>query len=239
MLMPNMLKAARALLGIRQSEFAKSAGISLATLNNFERGIGDPRASTIEAIERSLRRAGVTFADDGESESVTLHKLYRPSAFDTYTASRQVLEALDRTSLHNVNSLIFYRNSETTPEGTYRYYVALLLKGATKTIIFDHTRFSLETSSHAAEVAGIMLAAVSLYRGRLYFLPDFVSDSLRFPPTEAVALIDTSELSKLEDPADFFQLFGMKLSNLSAWLQHEDHPMHQLFQLTKSRLSQR
>ena len=29
MLMPNMLKAARALLGIRQSELAKAAGISL------------------------------------------------------------------------------------------------------------------------------------------------------------------------------------------------------------------
>jgi len=236
--MPNMLKAARALLGIRQSELAKSAGISLATLNNFERGIGDPRASTIEAIERSLRRGGITFTDDGEFESVSLHKLHRPSAFDTYTASRQILEALDRSSLQNIRSIIFYRNTETTLEGAHKHYVALLIDGATKAVIFDQARLSLETSSHAAEVAGIMLAAFSLYREDLYFLPDFISDSLRLPPPQAIALIGESELSKLEDPADFFQLFGLTAESLSTWVERDDHPMHQLFELTQSRLSQ-
>ena len=77
MLLPNMLKAARALLGVRQSELAKAAGISLATLNNFERGIGDPRASTIVAIEQSLIRSGISFTGDGEFKGVTLKKVQR------------------------------------------------------------------------------------------------------------------------------------------------------------------
>tara|TARA_B100001123_G_scaffold445505_1_gene597277 strand:- start:831 stop:1550 length:720 start_codon:yes stop_codon:yes gene_type:complete len=239
MLMPNMLKAARALLGIRQSELAKSAGISLATLNNFERGIGDPRVSTIEAIERSLRRGGITFTDDGEFESVSLQKLHRPSAFDTYTASRQVLEALDRNSLYSIRSIVFYRNTKTTLEGTQRHYVALILYGATKAVIFDQARLSLETSSHAAEVAGIMLAAFSLYRDYLYFLPEFISDSLQFPPMQALAIIGESEMLRLKDPTEFFQLFGLTSTELTQRLGRADHPMHQLFKLTHSQLSQR
>lgn len=239
MLMPNMLKAARALLGIRQSELAKSAGISLATLNNFERGIGDPRVSTIEAIERSLRHGGITFTDDGEFESVSLHKHHRPSAFNTYTASRQVLKALERSSLQNIRSVIFYRNFETTLEGKHKHYVALLLEGATKAVLFDQARFSLATSSHAAEVAGILLAAFSLYRDDLYYLPDFVSDSLALPPTQAISLIRENEVTELKDPADYFQLFGLAAESLSTWLARDDHPMHRLFELTRSRLSLR
>ena len=238
MLMPNMLKAARALLGIRQSELAKSAGISLATLNNFERGIGDPRASTIEAIERTLRRGGITFTDDGEFDSVSLHKLHRPSAFDTYTASRQVLEAFDRSALLNIRSIVFYRNTEITSDGKHSQYVALLVDGATRTLIFDQARLSLETASHAAEVAGIMLAAFSLYGKNVYYQPDFVSDSLRLPPLQAIMLVQEGEFTPLEDPVDFFQLFGITMETVSPWLEREDHPLHQLFELTGSRLLQ-
>ena len=238
MLMPNMLKAARALLGIRQSELAKSAGISLATLNNFERGIGDPRASTIEAIERTLRRAGITFTDDGEFNSVSLHKLHRPSAFDTYTASRQVLEAFDRSALLNIRSIVFYQNTEITSDGEHREYVALLVDGATRTLIFDQARLSLETASHAAEVAGIMLAAFSLYGKNVYYQPNFVSDSLRLPPLQAIMLVQEGEFTPLEDPVDFFQLFGITMETVSPWLEREDHPLHQLFKLTGSRLLQ-
>jgi transcriptional regulator with XRE-family HTH domain len=238
MLMANMLKAARALLGIRQSELAKAAGISLATLNNFERGIGDPRASTIDAIERSLWRAGITFMDDGESKGVSLRKLHRPNAFDTYNASRQVLEALDRTSLLNIQSVIFYRNSEITKEGEHKHYVALLLNGLTRAIIFDQARLSLETSSHAAEVAGIMLAAFAMYRDEIYYLPEFVLDSLRIPVPQAIDLIGETEFKKLDDPATFFELFGLTPDRIVPWLERGDHPLHQLFDLTQSRLRQ-
>ena len=236
MLVPNMLKAARALLGVRQRELAKAAGISLATLNNFERGIGDPRASTVAAIERSLARGGITFTGDGEFEGVTLRKIQRPSAYDTYTASGQVLEALERASLLNIQSIVFYRNSETTTSNEHHQYVSLMIQGATRTVIFDQVRLSLESVSHAAEVSGILLAAVSMYPNALYYLPEFVSDTLRLPPPQAVEMVAETHKEKLDDPADYFDLFGIGAETYARWLMVPEHPFQQLIITSQSRI---
>jgi len=236
MLLPNMLKAARALLGVRQSELAKAAGISLATLNNFERGIGDPRASTIVAIEQSLIRSGISFTGDGEFEGVTLRKVQRPSTIDTFTASHQILKAFERSSLLNIQSIVFYRNVETLPSEKHRQYVSLMIKGAERTIIFDQVRLSLETISHAAEVSGILLAAVSMYPDAIYYLPEFVSDTLRLPPPNAVEMVNETHREKLNDPADFFELFGLGADTYARWLMVSDHPFQQLIISSQSRI---
>ena len=59
MISPGQIRAARSIIGVKQSDLAKASGISLATLNNIERGVGDPRASTLDAIESALQDAGV------------------------------------------------------------------------------------------------------------------------------------------------------------------------------------
>lgn len=65
MLLPKQIKAARALLDIKQSELAKQAGISVATLNNIERGAQtDPKVSTMQCIRQALEREGITFIND-------------------------------------------------------------------------------------------------------------------------------------------------------------------------------
>ena len=236
MLLPNMLKAARALLGVRQSELAKAAGISLATLNNFERGIGDPRASTIVAIEQSLIRSGISFTGDGEFEGITLRKVQRSSTIDTFTASHQILKAFERSSLLNIQSIVFYRNVETSPSEKHRQYVSLMIKGAERTIIFDQVRLSLETISHAAEVSGILLAAVSMYPDAIYYLPEFLSDTLRLPPPNAVEMVNETHREKLNDPADFFELFGLGADTYARWLMVSDHPFQQLIISSQSRI---
>ena len=236
MLLPNMLKAARALLGVRQSELAKAAGISLATLNNFERGIGDPRASTIVAIEQSLIRSGISFTGDGEFEGITLRKVQRPSTIDTFTASHQILKAFERSSLLNIQSIVFYRNVETSPSEKHRQYVSLMIKGAERTIIFDQVRLSLETISHAAEVSGILLAAVSMYPDAIYYLPEFLSDTLRLPLPNAVEMVNETHREKLNDPADFFELFGLGADTYARWLMVSDHPFQQLIISSQSRI---
>jgi CheY-like chemotaxis protein/DNA-binding XRE family transcriptional regulator len=59
------IKAARSLLNIKQKDLAKKAGISIATLNNIERGAQtDPRMSTMKHIEQALRKEGITFVND-------------------------------------------------------------------------------------------------------------------------------------------------------------------------------
>mgnify|MGYP001160131936 FL=1 len=236
MLLPNMLKAARALLGVRQSELAKAAGISLATLNNFERGIGDPRASTIVAIEQSLIRSGISFTGDGEFEGVTLRKVQRPSTIDTFTASHQILKAFERSSLLNIQSIVFYRNAEFASSKKHHQYVSLMINGNERTVIFDQVRLSLETISHAAEVSGILLAAVSMYPDALYYLPEFVSDTLRLSPPDAVEMIHETHREKLNDPADFFELFGLGSDTYARWLMVSDHPFQQLIISSGSRI---
>ena len=57
-------RAARALLRMTLATLAESAGVGVLVIKRFERG-SDPRASTVNAIERALVAAGVTLIDDG------------------------------------------------------------------------------------------------------------------------------------------------------------------------------
>jgi len=72
---PAQIRAARALLGLKQSDVAASAEVSLATLNNIERGVTDPRTSTLSAIRRALEAAGVEFIpENGGGAGVRLKR---------------------------------------------------------------------------------------------------------------------------------------------------------------------
>jgi transcriptional regulator with XRE-family HTH domain len=64
------------MLNLKQADLA-AAEVSLATLNNIEREIADPRASTLTAIQRALEAAGVEFVDDRDAPGVRLRR--RPS----------------------------------------------------------------------------------------------------------------------------------------------------------------
>jgi transcriptional regulator with XRE-family HTH domain len=57
-------RAARALIKMTQAVLAKRAGVGVLVIKRFEAG-SDPRASTVNAIERVLIEAGVTLIDDG------------------------------------------------------------------------------------------------------------------------------------------------------------------------------
>jgi CheY-like chemotaxis protein/DNA-binding XRE family transcriptional regulator len=58
------IRAARAMLGLKQHDLAKKAGISTGTLNNIERGVQtDPKISTIRSIQQALESAGIEFID--------------------------------------------------------------------------------------------------------------------------------------------------------------------------------
>jgi transcriptional regulator with XRE-family HTH domain len=59
------LRAARALLNLDQDELADLAGVSLGTVNNFERGEQENcRIKTIQAIKFALEAEGVEFLSD-------------------------------------------------------------------------------------------------------------------------------------------------------------------------------
>ncbi len=60
------IRAARALLGLRQDELAKAAKIGLATLQRIEQADGVVQAnfSTVLKIQGALEKAGIEFTDD-------------------------------------------------------------------------------------------------------------------------------------------------------------------------------
>lgn len=85
MIVVEQIKAARAMLDLSQLALAKKAGISIATLNNIERGVQtDPKISTLRAIQRALEAEGIEFTRDANDIVGILLKLQ----------SRNVNEAL-------------------------------------------------------------------------------------------------------------------------------------------------
>ena len=52
------------MLGLKQGDLARRAGISVSTLNNIERGVQtDPKISTLRAIQHALEQEGIEFVD--------------------------------------------------------------------------------------------------------------------------------------------------------------------------------
>jgi len=77
MITPAQIRAARALIGWKQTELAKAAGLSEMSVKNIERGLTDPRVSTLQAIRRALESAGVVFLANGDAamgEGVSLRE---------------------------------------------------------------------------------------------------------------------------------------------------------------------
>ena len=74
----NQLKAARALIGLEQSELAQEAGVSVNTIRNMESSGANPvngRTDTLNKILEALKTLGIIFvAENGEGPGVRLRK---------------------------------------------------------------------------------------------------------------------------------------------------------------------
>lgn len=60
------IRAARALIGWKQTDLAAASGVSEISIKNIERGATDPRGSTLAAIQDAFSKAGVVFLDPGD-----------------------------------------------------------------------------------------------------------------------------------------------------------------------------
>ncbi len=58
------IRAARELLGMTQVDFAAACGINRTTLITIERDDGDPKRSTLLAVETYLRARGIRFSEE-------------------------------------------------------------------------------------------------------------------------------------------------------------------------------
>ena len=60
------IRAARALIGWKQTDLASASGVAEISIKNIERGVTDPRASTLAAIQSAFTKAGVVFLEPGD-----------------------------------------------------------------------------------------------------------------------------------------------------------------------------
>ena len=60
------IRAARAIIGWKQSKLAEACGLSLTGLNNIERGTSSPRVCNLSSIQKALEKAGVIFVPADE-----------------------------------------------------------------------------------------------------------------------------------------------------------------------------
>lgn len=227
MITSSQIRAARAIINAKQSELARAAGISLATLNNIERGVGDPRTSTLDAIERALRRAGVETDGNATSETVTLHRVDRPTVFDTFLASQRVLESLGPASLLKPQSVLWFARWNRREEEE-RPRICLLVEGQVRAVLFDKVDFHLGNGARVAEVAGVMLAAFAFHRQRLRFLDQVLEDTTTAEPEEAVERLRSLETLPLRHPAEFIDLVGSWEDCIARFGSRAGHPLSDL-----------
>jgi predicted transcriptional regulator len=62
---PAQIRAARALLGWKQTDLAEAAGVSEMTVKGVERGATDSRGSTLQKIQRAFEKAGIELIPEG------------------------------------------------------------------------------------------------------------------------------------------------------------------------------
>ncbi len=74
-LLPQQVRAGRALVDWSQGALAASAGVSLSTVKDFEAGRREPLAANLDSIRAALEAAGVDFiAENGGGPGVRLRK---------------------------------------------------------------------------------------------------------------------------------------------------------------------
>ena len=68
MIRPSQIRAARALVGLSQSQLAKTAGVGLATIQRIE-GAAEFRgnARTLDRLKRALEGSGVVFIEPDDA----------------------------------------------------------------------------------------------------------------------------------------------------------------------------
>jgi len=227
------IRAARSLVGAKQSDLAKASGISLATMNNIERGIGDPRASTLGAIESALNDSGIIITGDSFTETVTLNVLYRPKIYETLLASQKILKTLGPNSLSVADQIVFFvrRCGEVGYSDVPELKICLLVRSKDRNLLFDKINLSVENVARAAEIAGVMLAAFALHRNHLSYVKNILEDTTTLDDVDALSRLRAEKWIVMQHPKDFIDLFSNWDDLVLRYVSHPGHPLVDLNEL--------
>lgn len=70
------IAAARALLGWTQAELSKQSGVSITSVQRLEKEFGDSTSEVKNSVLEALRKAGVSFIDDGLQLKTTNYEIF-------------------------------------------------------------------------------------------------------------------------------------------------------------------
>ncbi len=152
MIKAEQIRAGRALINSKQSEFARISGISLATLNNIERNIASPRPKTLETIRDTFDNEGVELFSDPFGVGVRLRTHDRINYRSAMNVLEHTLSALKNPSVNPIRTGVLCYSTEVLPQ--FFLWLDYGLRG----VIFDSAFFSLLTVAKSQELAGLILA---------------------------------------------------------------------------------
>ena len=228
MLTATHIRAARALINARQSDLARSAGVSLATLNNIERGIGDPRASTLRAIELALAQAGVVIEDSPAHLGVMIQRLGRPRLYEPYQASEAIMAAIGPKALFIAAQVVVFGRTDAGG-GAPRFCVALI--GPVRTQIYDRSALVVDTPAGAAEVCGILIAAFAYRRKVLHVVDHLLDDTTQLGDAEVVARLLAARPRPMSHPAEVIDLLDDWARLTVTYVSWKSHPARDLLRI--------
>ncbi len=234
---PGQIRAARALLGIKQSDLARAAAVSLATVNNLERGFADPRASTVDALSAALSTVGVDFAEQGGCDSVIMRRVIRPDPAEPTLSAVHLVDVLAPGGLVKPESILFTvmlrsEASSAAPELSFEVRpgirFAVLIKTASQMYLFDRAALLFDDGPRAAEFASVMMSAYKHHADRLLRCSGVLPDTASLADDAAVSVIERVPNFPLAHPSELISEAASWSDVLRRFRDWPEHPMHQL-----------
>ena len=234
---PGQIRAARALLGIKQSDLARAAAVSLATVNNLERGFADPRASTVDALSAALSSVGVDFSEQDGCDSVIMRRVIRPDPGEPTLSAVQLVDVLAPGGLVKPESVLFAATLRSeagaaapTPSFDVRPGIrfAVLIKTGSQMYLFDRAALLFDDGPRAAEFASVMISACKHHADRLQRCNGVLPDTAGLADEAALSVIERVPKSPLGHPSEMISEAANWSEVLRRFRDWPDHPMHQL-----------
>ncbi|MDJ0896281.1 MAG: helix-turn-helix transcriptional regulator [Alphaproteobacteria bacterium] len=237
---PGQIRAARALLGIKQSDLARAAAVSLATVNNLERGFADPRASTVDALSAALSTVGVDFTEQDGCDSVSMRRVIRPGPGEPTLSAVQLVDVLAPGGLVRPESILFavMLRSDAGAAGPASTFdvrpgirFALLIRTASQMYLFDRAALLFDDGPRAAEFASVMISAFQHHADRLLRCSGVLPDTASLADAAALSVIERVPKVPLAHPSDMISEAASWSEVLRRFRDWPEHPMHQLIAL--------
>ncbi len=135
----NQIKAARSLLGWKQSDLADHAGVSKDTVLNIERGRSIPQTDTYKKIIQAIEFAGVSFTEKGGVEPAN----NLVTVLEGENVNKQILNDIYYTMKDTGGEVLIVGLSEVSKSNTEHYefvksHINRLIKaGITERILIE------------------------------------------------------------------------------------------------------